>query len=788
MNWFERLFLGDEELGKKYDDHKWTARPSTPRLGGSLSRGARLLRLRRKRVLLGIVVVVALYFFFRNIPTNLRPISERIDTRVPGQTYNGHPYSGHPVRGQGEPPSQGNGPPPREAGSRSEKHYFDGEVAFYWLSSSLYGIANTGGYRPVNKNVLFAAADLRAASRLIPMACEMSRWNRNTVHFAFMGRDEAMISEIQRLNGVGPECGISWHDARPTYSAYSTDRRMETGVMAAISHIHAYMHPQVIIVDDPAGEEQPFVKGMQQMSRELGIELIELPRDAASRMLWFTRLDSGSLKGWHRTYIDIVIEAPYESSGSLLRLVRSIEAADYFGARRPRLTIEIPDQLDPSTQNYLENLIWPPLDPKRGPHTSTVTLRRRIEPGIPRTAEEGAIRLVESFYPIRSKDAHVLFLSPQVELSPLYFHFLFYNLLEYKYSSYGSDSFEHSRLIGISLDLPAWHLNDTDPFYPPLSTFHQTALSTTDKPETCQFLWKAPNHHAVLYFGDKWRELHLFLSARIRARHLNPSFRPRTRVTSLHHPTWTEYLLELMRIRQYSVLYANLPSGLSLAIIHDELDRTPSEFTRPSVDPFVATWVSPSDAVFDLPPSNPELPLLTSPLLSVLPNAGDLAELGSLAYLTHDGEEQSFYAAQSAAESFADAFRREIGGCRKKQDPFSLVTSDVVDLFCWDEMQDSDDENEDDDTQEEDKELPASLWYGDAATEGQKVKNPHHVIAGGYRAQHTDADEADIAVAAAKRNRKPKAIGPDAETKVVRREFEEHMRRQDRFEEGKREG
>ena len=195
-----RIFAGDEELGKKNDDHR-PANGTISIPAWSWTRWNTAPRVRRRRLIIGLFVGVVVYFFFKNIPTDLVPIAQRIDTRVPGQTFGGIPLPRIPFRK----------PPHPDDGSESEEHYYDGTIKFYKLASSLHGIAKTMGYRERNKNVLFAAASLQSASRLIPMACEMSRWNRNTVHFAVMGRDDLPLEDIRVLNGVGPDCNIYWH-------------------------------------------------------------------------------------------------------------------------------------------------------------------------------------------------------------------------------------------------------------------------------------------------------------------------------------------------------------------------------------------------------------------------------------------------------------------------------------------------------------------------------------------------------------------------------------------------
>jgi len=200
-----RIFAGDEELGKKNDDHR-PANGTIPMSGWSWTRWKANPRVRRRRTIICLTLGLFLYVFIRNIPTDLGPISQKIDSRIPGKTFAGVPLamevtpqspSGQPLHGEEQLPS--------------ERQYYNGQVKFYNLAASLHGIAKTMGFREHNKNVLFAAASLQGASRLIPMACEMSRWNRNAVHFAIMGREELPMDDIRTVNGVGTDCNVFWH-------------------------------------------------------------------------------------------------------------------------------------------------------------------------------------------------------------------------------------------------------------------------------------------------------------------------------------------------------------------------------------------------------------------------------------------------------------------------------------------------------------------------------------------------------------------------------------------------
>lgn len=192
------IFAGNEEHGKKDDDRKprksvvrpfsWTPRQS-------------ITSFRRRRVVFALVVVLLIYLFIHNLPTDLGPYSQRGDSRLTNRGTSS---------AQKESPT---GPPPRPSKHpEGEDYYYEGRIKFYHLAASLYAVSNLVGHSGANKNVLFAASSLKSASEIIPLACEMTQWNRNNVHLALMGRDDLSIEEIKELNGVNDEdCKIYWH-------------------------------------------------------------------------------------------------------------------------------------------------------------------------------------------------------------------------------------------------------------------------------------------------------------------------------------------------------------------------------------------------------------------------------------------------------------------------------------------------------------------------------------------------------------------------------------------------
>ncbi len=529
----------------------------------------------------------------------------------------------------------------------------------------------------------------------------MAQWERNHVHFAFLGRDSLSTDDILKVNGVDQDiCAVSWHDARPDYAESSSKLRAQASVETALRHINAFLHPKALISDNAMNEDGFFVKGSRAAAASQGFPIIEIPKDGAERLMWITRLDSGSLNAWNKATVDILIHAPTDSSGSLIRLIKSLQRADYTGLDPPRLIVELPPDIDNPTSLFLKDLVWPPANSGPTSINSGVILRHRI-PRSRESTEGASIRFVESYYPANPDHNHVLLLSPQAELSPSYYHYVTYTLLEYKYSSFGSS--DSTSLLGISLDLPSSHLNGTDSFKPPTTLDMHDKYHEVSERTNAPFLWQAPNSNAALYFGDRWVEIHSFLSFRTSVQHRQNPPPQRAKIISSSQPSWTEYFLELIRARSYSMLYPAVPSTEAMVTIHNELYQPPEEFSSQAIsqnnkDSETSPPPSEDDAAFLAPDSSPpkllqpELPLIppSRPLHVILPFAGDLPEVHHLPELSYSGDILKHPEHKTAAEEYAEQFRVEIGGCKPtpKGRKRAVRAGNARDLFCFGDGED----------------------------------------------------------------------------------------------------
>jgi hypothetical protein len=196
--------FGDEELGKKDDDHRANGRSRIP--PGTDIPG--LFRMRRTRMIQWFIGLVLLYLFFKNIPRRQIPVRAALPsgTAIEGSEAWPSPQVNYPKK-QPETPSQ---KPKEEAGDASQRTY-EGPIKFPKLGVTLQAVAQLEGQKATNKNVLFAAASLKSVSTMLPMACEMVRWRRNHVHFVLLGRNMIDWEDLMDINGISPECRLFLH-------------------------------------------------------------------------------------------------------------------------------------------------------------------------------------------------------------------------------------------------------------------------------------------------------------------------------------------------------------------------------------------------------------------------------------------------------------------------------------------------------------------------------------------------------------------------------------------------
>ncbi|KAH6659361.1 hypothetical protein BKA67DRAFT_652593 [Truncatella angustata] len=665
-----RFLLSDEEMGKKDDDHKPAAvNLGLPSPGWHPKRGPQRRSL--KRLAIALFVIGLVYLFIHNIPTDLGPAHTSRPayggTRKPGATA-AHDATRSPTSGT--------------ADDAENTATYNGPPKFLDLAASLHAIAGTRGGMLLNKNILFTASSLKSATILLPIACQMGRESRNYVHFALMSRSPINMEELQSINGVDETCQIIFHNARTEHAAIMTDERMEYAAFRAFHHIFMWMHPQAVIVDGSGWEEYFFTKAAAAHAKATGSTLIELPYSSQS-LLWMTKLDSRSLRAWDKNHIDILIQAIPGSSGGLIRLLRSLSAADFAATSIPHLTIELPSDITPATKQLLEEFEWPPAHISNPTGAKYVSIRHRISRQS-LTEEESSARFLESFWPANPSMSHVLVLSPQVELAPDFFHYLKYTMLEYRYSEASHVQHWDARLFGISLEQPLKQLNGEDQLSPPLSK-----NKGSEQDISSSFLWQAPTSRAMLFMGEKWMELHDLVSRSLEVQQTSdatPSLLSK-KLISTQHPAWLEHALRLSRLRGYWTLYPGEETAKSLVTVHTDLSHIPEEYAKTEEPLKLDDKASEEEIekVMKKLKTSHDSNLSAGLSLQTLLEAGALRAFGNLPLITFDGTKTDLQGLDELAAKFALAFKTQVGRCNKADTETKRVATSAKDLFCTDD-------------------------------------------------------------------------------------------------------
>jgi len=513
----------------------------------------------------------------------------------------------------------------------------------------------------------------------------MASRERNNVHFAVVGRAAMNISDILEINSINPKkCKVYFHDGRPDYSEYSTDTRAASAVTGALKHINNWIHPQVLIVDDPTVEDSYFGNAAKLKADSISLPIIELPAGTYSSFDWITRLDSASLGSWHKPSIEIVVHSPPKGSGALARLLKSLSAVSFNGLKTPKLTVELPSQVDSFVYDVLREFKWPS---DSSSDVNLLKLQRRI---VAKTwnAEQQSVRFIESSYPANTDDDYILTLSTNVEVAALFYHYLMFTILDTRYSK---DSKSNKLdLAGISLFVP-----QTAPDGKTKLNLPEVKDGTTQFPSD-MFLYEAPQAEALLVFGSTWVELHDYLTRRLDFMNSKKtSIKQQTNQYASAQPMWLEYLLELSRARSWLYLYPAKSNLGTFVTIHKDLYK-PAEGTLPS-KPTASKGLSDRTDDSSTQDSNPDLPLLASvlteepqlissqPLSNLLPYDALIPSLTSLSVLSYTGQKIAHKDLRSASESYVQHLRKEVGGCTSSeaQKEKLKIKNKAGDIFCY---------------------------------------------------------------------------------------------------------
>lgn len=181
--------------------------------------------------------------------------------------------------------------------------------------------------------------------------------------------------------------------------------------------------------------------------------------------------------------------------------------------------------------------------------------------------------IVESWYPT-SNDSYGVFLEDDIEVSPLFYSWLKFTVLQYRYSSSSASSNPSypdpsAHLFGISLYQPK-NLELLPIGRRPFDA--HSLFSSLSLPPTTPYLSQVPCSWGALYFPEVWREFHAYLALRLSEIALPISETIVPDIKSNRWPrSWKKYFIELVYLRGYVMLYPNYADFYSLSTNHVEL-------------------------------------------------------------------------------------------------------------------------------------------------------------------------------------------------------------------------
>ncbi|KAJ4165004.1 hypothetical protein LMH87_006654 [Akanthomyces muscarius] len=656
--WFsQNVWVPDENLAKKDDDLK------LPHHTGNNWQAARKPRRRTLiRCAVYALVVVCFVLFLRRITYSpeediVRPYSQY---RHNDPASKGVPTQLTAPKATTKPsvdtkPADHSLEEPAAGKSADDARHYKGTLKFRALSASLRQLSSARLGTGAN-TVMFAASNVQSAATVLPMACQRAASQNDRIYFVLFGDSDIELEKLLKINGIDKSCKILAIDARPDQSRQLSSSRLAFASARAMYYIGTYIKPLAVIVDGSFIEDRPFLDGIKdQMIDSPRIPLIELPTRAESRFSWMSHLDATALAEWNDVQLNILIHAPPTGTGNLKRLLRSLAAADLAGHRIPQITVELPPTIDISLERFLNTFQWP-RSRFAGSSPNMLTLRHRIQHEKP-SASESAVRLLESFWPSDTTKSHALILSPHTEVSPQFFHYVKYALLHRHYGAAAGEDDPYKLMFGISFTVPETHLHNTSPFSAPVAAKEGTS-----------FVWQAPSSDALLVFGDKWVELHGYVSQSLQAQKAGTAVPTLTQSKDVAEgkPAWLEYMLQLCRLRSYFTVYPSKETADAIIGVYNDLPDVPDGREKSETE---AQRGSSFDAGSQVD------------MLNTLPDGGALPSLHKIPALAWQGQVSTIDDIVQESHKQAAEFRREIGTCK---DPEAVVRRDryAADLFC----------------------------------------------------------------------------------------------------------
>ncbi|KAG0580596.1 hypothetical protein KC19_4G185500 [Ceratodon purpureus] len=417
----------------------------------------------------------------------------------------------------------------------------------WWRTFARGYVTQWAEMNPQNTDAIFYAHSISDLKAMAPLLLKFRATPGRTAYLVVSGGkfcpcEEAAdvlgwshtVCSERRLNLFDLEVG----SVHRSFSATPVIQEISAGMRGLIK-----MHsPSLVITvsDAPA----PVLEALKLATSQAATNasLVQIPRTSFSHALWMATVPPASLPFWSKMRIQINI-ITQDRATSLLRLLQSLSNAHYVGDAID-ISFNMDNAVDNQTLHIADEFHWP--------HGKKIVRRRIIRGGLIRAVSE-------SWYPA-SDDDFGLLLEDDIEVSPFYYMWLKYALLQYHYNpdvklpELNSIALYTPRIVEVVKERPRWnateYFNDIHPNTP--------------------YLHQLPCSWGALFTPKKWREFYKYMGMRYTEDpKANPVQIPKSR-TNGWQASWKKFLIDMMYLRGYVTLYPNFPNQTSFSTNHME--------------------------------------------------------------------------------------------------------------------------------------------------------------------------------------------------------------------------
>ncbi|CCO28434.1 putative mitochondrial carrier C8C9,12c [Rhizoctonia solani AG-1 IB] len=354
-----------------------------------------------------------------------------------------------------------------------------------------------------------------------------------------LGNADSVRSNGQQQSNYG--CHIHYTGGEDTGSGYDKDI-----IALTESWCGTVMKDKILII----GGDEGLKFGRIPKSRVCATAVIYLRDSDLESSEWLSMLTPEEWRAWDIPAIELAV-ITHDRPWSLRRLLNSVKQGHYYGDTIS-VVINLEQTADLETRQIAEEFTM-------GDIPSHVSVRHRIVYAGLMTA------VVESWYP-HGNNSYGVILEDDVELSPLFYAWIKFSVLRYRY---GTPSKDTHQLYGISLYQPKvseLHMQGRRPFNAS-NIFVATSVGHPHTP----YLSQVPCSWGAVYFPEHWREFQQYLSLRL-SEHLMlttdivvPNLR-----SNKWSRSWKKFFNEMVYLRGYASLYPNYDHFVSLSTNHLE--------------------------------------------------------------------------------------------------------------------------------------------------------------------------------------------------------------------------